>query len=142
MSVELKLITAQPISAAQLSSTRNYPACGALVTFDGIVRNHHEGKSVLRLEYEAYVPMAGKVMASIASEIENEWPGAHALAVHRMGPLAIGDVAVAIAVWTPHRTEAFAACKAFIDRIKKRVPVWKKEFYADETFAWVRCHHE
>ena len=140
--MEIKLITTEPISAAQLASTRNYPECGALVTFDGVVRNHHEGKSVLRLEYEAYVPMAGKVMAAIASEIEREWPGAHALAVHRMGALAIGDVAVAIAVWTPHRAEAFTACKAYIDRIKKRVPVWKKEFYADETFAWVRCHHE
>lgn len=140
--MEVKLITSEPISAAQLSSTRNYPECGALVTFDGIVRNHHEGKSVLRLEYEAYVPMAEKVLATINREIESEWPGAHALAVHRMGALAIGDVAVAIAVWTMHRAEAFAACKAYIDRIKKRVPVWKKEFYADETFAWVRCHHE
>lgn len=137
------LLTQDVISAADLVArrTRAYPECGGLCTFEGIVRNHHEGLSVDHLVYEAYAPMAVKELLLLQCEIEQEWPEVHVQVRHRIGKLLLGDVAVAIAVWAPHRREAFAACEAMIDRIKKRVPIWKHEFYTDGTDQWVMCTH-
>jgi molybdopterin synthase catalytic subunit len=109
---------------------------GALVDFFGIVRDHARGRKVVGLEYHAYKPMAEKKLRQIGDEISEKW-GIDAVAiVHRVGKLEIGDTAVVISVASPHRAEAFAACKYAIDRIKQIVPIWKKEFGEDGA-EWV-----
>ena len=100
---------------------------GGLVTFTGTVRLHSRGTTIDHLEYEAYAPMAIKVMTELCDEIERESPGVRVAVEHRVGNLAIGDIAVVIAAAAPHRAEAFTACRAMIDRLKDRVPIWKKE---------------
>ncbi len=100
---------------------------GGIVTFSGVVRRHGHHGEVIRLEYEAYIEMAEQVLAEIAEEIEREWPGAHVAIHHRVGSLAVGETAVVIAAAAPHRAEAFEACRAAIDRLKRRAPIWKKE---------------
>lgn len=112
------------------------PTMGGLVTFVGTVRDHSQGREVTRLEYEAYEPMAIAVMDEIASEIEGELPGVRVAVEHATGVLSIGDVAVAIACAAPHRAEAFTACRAMIDRLKERAPIWKKEVGPDGS-SWV-----
>jgi molybdopterin synthase catalytic subunit len=101
---------------------------GGLVTFSGIVRRDgHVIPDVVRLEYEAYVPMALEVMTAIADELEREHAGVRVAIHHRVGALSVGETAVAIAAAAPHRAEAFDACRAAIDRLKERAPIWKKE---------------
>ena len=100
---------------------------GGVVTFSGVVRRHGNHGEVIRLEYEAYIEMAEQVLAEIAEEIEREWPGVHVAVHHRVGSLAVGETAVVIAAAAPHRAEAFEACRAAIDRLKRRAPIWKKE---------------
>ena len=109
---------------------------GGLVTFTGVVRRQSRGKQVERLEYEAYEEMAVKVLVELCQEIEAEWPGTRMAVEHRVGVLGVGDIAVAIAAAAPHRAEAFAACRAMIDRLKERVPIWKKEVSTDGA-EWV-----
>ena len=109
---------------------------GAVVTFLGTVRNDHAGRAVERLEYSAYGPMAEVVCDRIRLEAEQQW-GANVALEHRIGALGIGDVSVAIAAAAPHREEAFAACRQVIEQLKARVPIWKREFYADGSIAWV-----
>ena len=109
---------------------------GGLVTFTGMVRLHSRGTTIDHLEYEAYAPMAIKVMTQLCDEIEAEIPGTRLAVEHRVGHLKIGDVAVVIAAAAPHRAEAFTACRAMIDRLKDRVPIWKKEVGVDGE-AWV-----
>jgi molybdopterin synthase catalytic subunit len=112
------------------------PHAGALVSFAGVVRDHDAGREVARLEYHAH-PSAGDVVAAVAAEIA-ERDGILAVAVsHRIGMLAIGDVALAAAVSAAHRSEAFAACTDLVDRVKHRIPVWKRQFFADGTDEWV-----
>ncbi len=124
-------ITEAPIAAADLLPLVRTDADGALVTFEGVVRDHNDGKGVAHLEYEAYAEMAEREMARIGAETLTRF-GLHQIAiVHRVGRLAIGEVAVAIAVASPHRREAFAACAHAIDAVKERVPIWKKEQYTD-----------
>ncbi|HET6148055.1 MAG TPA: molybdenum cofactor biosynthesis protein MoaE [Polyangia bacterium] len=100
---------------------------GGIVTFTGVVRRHGRHGEVVRLEYEAYVEMAEQVLTEIAEEIEREWPGVHVAIHHRVGSLLVGETAVVIAAAAPHRAEAFDACEAAIDRLKRRAPIWKKE---------------
>ena len=109
---------------------------GGLVTFTGVVRNHSKGKTVTRLDYEAYGPMAEKQLAFIANETAQKWPGTRVAVAHRVGSLVPGDLAVVIAVSAPHRKEAFRACEHVIDRLKEDVPIWKKEFSSDGD-VWV-----
>jgi MoaE-MoaD fusion protein len=110
---------------------------GAVVTFVGVVRRRgHHLEDVVRLEYEAYVEMAESVLSDIADEIEREWPGARVAIHHRVGALSVGETAVAIAVSAAHRAPAFEACRATIDRIKLRAPIWKKEI-GESGEAWV-----
>ena len=109
---------------------------GAVVTFLGTVRNDHAGRAVERLEYSAYGPMAEVVCDHIRFEAEQRW-GATVALEHRIGALGIGDVSVAIAAAAPHREEAFAACRQVIEQLKARVPIWKREFFADGTISWV-----
>ena len=100
---------------------------GGIVTFTGVVRRHGRHGEVVRLEYEAYIEMAEQVLAEIAEEIEREWHGVHVAIHHRVGSLLVGETAVVIAAGAPHRAEAFDACEAAIDRLKRRAPIWKKE---------------
>ncbi|MEO6602181.1 MAG: molybdenum cofactor biosynthesis protein MoaE [Polyangiaceae bacterium] len=103
------------------------PEAGAVVTFVGTVRNENGGLPVTRLEYQAYASMAVKEMARIGAEISERIPGSRLAVLHRVGSLAVGDAAVICAASTPHRTEAFEACRQLIDQIKARVPIWKRE---------------
>jgi MoaE-MoaD fusion protein len=103
------------------------PEAGGLVTFTGMVRRQNRGQAIDHLEYEAYGEMAVKEMRSLIREIEAEVPGARLAVEHRVGRLEIGDLAVVIAASAPHRAEAFTACRSMIDRLKDRVPIWKKE---------------
>ena len=117
---------------AQVSTSRR----GGIAIFVGLVRDHHEGRAVTGLEYSAYEPMAEAVCADIVGETERRWP-VRVVLRHRLGSLALGDEAVAIAVAGDHREEAFAACRHVIEEVKRRVPIWKRERYADGTEAWV-----
>lgn len=134
-------LTYDPILINQFISVKIDPACGASAFFAGHVRNHHEGKSVLRMEYEAYRPMAEKEIAGIVLDAKNKFGVREIRVSHRIGKMNIGDVAVAIEVWSAHRAEAFDACRYVIDLIKVRVPIWKHEFYSDGSDAWVLCQH-
>lgn len=129
-----------------------HAGAGAVCVFLGTVRDVNEGRAVVKLEYEAYASMAVAEMARIADEIAAEEPGVRLAVVHRTGMLAVGDVAVVCAASAPHRGEAYRACRALIDRVKERVPIWKREHGPDGAY-WVgwqdaRCppdhehHHE
>lgn len=114
------------------------PAHGASALFLGTVRDHHGGRSVQALGYEAYEEMAEAVMLEVAREAaELAGEGARVSAVHRVGQLDIGDVAVAVAVSSPHRAQAFEASRYAIDQLKLRVPIWKRERFSDGTEEWV-----
>ncbi|HET6778630.1 MAG TPA: molybdenum cofactor biosynthesis protein MoaE [Gemmatimonadales bacterium] len=112
------------------------PARGGVACFLGTVRNDHGGRQVLRLEYSTYGAMAELECARIVAEAKDRWDCAVALA-HRIGALEVGDTAVAIAAASPHREEAFAACRYVIEEVKRRVPIWKREFFQDGTVEWV-----
>jgi molybdopterin synthase catalytic subunit len=130
-------IRANALDPAEVAAIVQGPERGGLVTFAGIVRRTgHHLPDVVRLEYEAYVEMAEQVLDDIAEEIEREWPGARAAIHHRVGSLAVGETAVVIAVAAPHRAEAFDACRAAIDRLKQRAPIWKKEI-GESGEAWL-----
>ncbi len=118
-----------PIDVASLAGAT--PADGAVCLFVGVVRNENRGRPVLRLEYEAYEEMALPLMEEIAAETARRFPVGEVHLVHRLGGLAIGEASVAVAVSSPHRAEAFAACRFAIDALKAKVPIWKKELYAD-----------
>jgi molybdopterin synthase catalytic subunit len=124
-------ITDQPIDTQRVTQAVLHAEDGAAVTFLGIVRDNAEGRSVRYLEYEAWPEMALDQMKAIGAEIDARWGLKRLAIVHRIGRLEIGDVAVAIAVGSGHRREAFEACHYAIDRIKETVPIWKKEFYHD-----------
>jgi molybdopterin synthase catalytic subunit len=129
-------VTAEPIELAPLIAAVQAPERGGVASFLGLVRNHHGGRAVLRLEYSAYAPMAEAECARIVAEAEGRWQVALALR-HRVGSLAVGDVAVAAAAASSHRDVAFAACRYVIEEVKRRVPIWKREYYADGTEVWV-----
>jgi molybdopterin synthase catalytic subunit len=129
-------LTADPIDLAPLFGAVQAPSRGGTAAFVGEVRDHHDGRTVLRLEYSAYGPMAEAECARIVAEAEQRWTVAVALR-HRIGPLAIGEAAVAVVAASAHREAAFAACRYVIEEVKRRVPIWKREHYADGTIAWV-----
>jgi molybdopterin synthase catalytic subunit len=112
------------------------PGAGAVCTFSGVVRDNSKGKRVLYLEYEAYPEMAIKQMQLIADEIKQRWGITHVSMVHRTGRLQVGEASVCIALSSPHRGEAFDACRYAIDRLKQTVPVWKKEVWEGGEY-WV-----
>lgn len=129
-------LTTDPIRLDSMISTVTAPERGGVATFLGLVRNHHGGRLVTGLDYSAYEPMAEAVCRELIVEAESMWP-VRAVLSHRLGHLDVGDVAVAIAVAGHHRDEAFAACRHLIEELKRRVPIWKRETYADGTEAWV-----
>lgn len=129
-------VVERPPTLEEVVSAVQGAARGGLVTFTGVVRSESRGKVVVRLTYEAYGPMAEKVLADVGREAEARWPGAQLAVVHRVGVLVPGDVAVTIAAAAPHRAEAFEACRFAIERLKQDAPIWKRESYADGE-SWV-----
>jgi molybdopterin synthase catalytic subunit len=122
-------VTAAPLDPAAVSAAVARRGDGALSTFVGLVRDHNAGRRVLWLDYEAFAPLAMKVFEQIAAEAAEQWPGARMAIHHRTGRVAIGDASVAIAAASPHRAEAFAACRYAIERVKQIAPIWKHEHF-------------
>lgn len=112
---------------------------GGYVSFEGWVRDENEGREVIRLEYEAFEELAVKEGVRILAQAAALFPIKRALCIHRVGELALGDMAVWVGVSSAHRAEAFAACRFIIDEIKHRVPIWKKEHYRNGDSGWVNC---
>jgi len=112
---------------------------GAVVVFHGVVRGRSEGRRVLHLEYDAYIPMAVKEMRKIGDELRSRWQLTEVAMRHRIGRLAVGETCLIVAVSAPHRQDAFAACHHAIDRLKETVPIWKKEIWEGGE-AWVEGH--
>ena len=129
-------LSQETLSPADLAQSLSSDAAGALVVFEGRVRNHNEGRDVTSLEYEAYRNMAEKEGEAVLREAMDRFAIIDALCVHRTGRLAIGDIAVWIGVLGSHRDAAFQACRFVIDEIKLRVPVWKREHYCDGSTEW------
>ncbi len=125
----------RPLALAEVVEAVAGPGLGGIVTFTGTVRDHTRSRKVLRLEYEAYQAMAERKLADIGEAVGTAH-GARVAIVHRVGVLAPGEAAVVIACAAAHRAEAFRACEACIDRLKREVPIWKREVYADGS-AWV-----
>jgi len=129
-------LLATPLSLDRCLAAVAGPGMGGIVTFTGMVRRHSRGVMVEHLEYEAYGTMAVREMTRLCDEIEAEHPGARLAVEHRVGSLEVGELAVVIAAAAPHRAEAFTACRAMIDRLKDRVPIWKKEV-GDDGAEWI-----
>lgn len=132
----MAFLSEAPLDLAALVAEVSAADRGGIATFLGLVRDHHEGRDVLRLEYSAYPRMAEAECEAIVAEAMGRWPVRIAVR-HRLGTLAVGDAAVAVAAAGAHRDEAFAACRYLIEELKRRVPIWKKEFYADGSVGWV-----
>jgi molybdopterin synthase catalytic subunit len=127
----------RPLLVEETVAAVSGPNRGGVVTFTGVVRRQgHHLPDVVRLEYEAYAEMAEEVLADIAEEIEREWPGTAISIHHRVGTLTVGEIAVAITAASAHRAPAFEACRAAIDRLKERAPIWKKEV-GESGEAWL-----
>jgi molybdopterin synthase catalytic subunit len=135
-------ITREPIDKLALEQRLLTPVAGAMVTFDGVVRDHtpqHQGRKVVRLEYEAYVPMALKEIQRLGAEVHQQFPEIENLGIiHRFGALNISESSVVIVVTSAHRRIAFEACRFAIDRLKETVPIWKKEIF-DDGEQWVEA---
>ena len=130
------VVTAAPLDARAIEALMQRLDAGAVVTFQGTVRDHTGDRKVERLEYEAYEKMALAKLVETGDEAEAKWPGVQAGVHHRHGVLGLGDVAVVVCVTSPHRKAAFEACAYIIDRLKEQVPIWKKEVSPDGT-EWV-----
>ncbi|NUT54222.1 MAG: molybdenum cofactor biosynthesis protein MoaE [Saccharothrix sp.] len=130
-------VSDEPLSVDEHAKLVEHVAAGAVVTFAGVVRDHDHGRSVRELEYVGH-PTAGAVVAEVVADVVARFEGVRAVAVsHRVGALAIGDVALACAVSADHRGEAFAVCSELVDEVKRRLPVWKRQVFADGTDEWV-----
>lgn len=136
---EMFAISDNNIAVAALREQLMDPGAGGLCVFEGWVRNENEGRTVERLEYEVYEPLAVSEGEKVIAEAKEKFPHLQACCVHRSGLLEIGDCAVWVGVAAPHRDEAFKACRYIIDQIKLRLPIWKKEHYVDGDSGWVNC---
>lgn len=136
-SVVLCQITDREISLDETRRAVEHPGAGGVCIFHGVVRDHADGQAVSRLDYEAHESLASKEMRRVLEGVIAEHPGSRIAAVHRIGSLGVGDVAVCVAASAAHRDEAFAACRKAIDRIKETVPLWKKEWGRDGDAHWV-----
>ena len=132
-------ITSTPLNPDDANSFVTNELCGGIVTFTGTARKFTKGKKVLRLEFEAYEPMAIKEMTKIAKQILEDFPAEKVAIHHRIGVVGLKEIAVVIAVACPHRKAAFAACQYAIDTLKETVPIWKKEIFEDGEI-WVAAH--
>jgi molybdopterin synthase catalytic subunit len=128
----------EPLDVAEHAALVEHAGAGAVVTFAGVVRDHDGGRAVAGLTYSAH-PTATAVVAEVAADVAARATGVRAIAVsHRVGELRIGDVALACAVAADHRREAFATCAELVDEVKRRLPVWKHQAFADGTDEWVK----
>jgi molybdopterin synthase catalytic subunit len=125
-----------PLSVDEVRGAVMDPAAGGIALFAGAVRNHDHGRDVVRLSYSAH-PSAEVELRRVCEKVATEFEVIAVAAVHRVGDLAIGDLAVVVAVSCPHRAEAFAACRALIDELKRSVPVWKQQLFAGGESEWV-----
>jgi molybdopterin synthase catalytic subunit len=131
-------VSAEPLDVPAHEAAAAHPHAGATVLFCGVVREHDHGRTVVELEYQGH-PSAQTVLADVAAEVAAD-PQVLAVAVsHRVGTLAVGQVAIVAAVSTAHRADAFAACARLVDEVKRRLPVWKRQVFADGTDEWVNC---
>lgn len=130
-------ISDQEVSLDEVRKAVEHPGAGGICIFHGVVRDHADGKQVSRLDYEAHESLAEKEMRRVLEGVVAEHPGVRIAAVHRVGTLGIGDVAVCVAASAAHREDAFAGCRKAIDRIKETVPLWKKEWEQDGDARWV-----
>jgi molybdopterin synthase catalytic subunit len=132
-------LTAAPLDVAEHAALVGNLSAGAVVTFAGVVRDHDGGRTVRELEYSAH-PTAAGVLLAVVTEVAKRAERVRAVAVsHRTGRLDLGDVALACAVSADHRGEAFAACAELVDELKHRLPIWKRQLFADGTVEWVNC---
>jgi molybdopterin synthase catalytic subunit len=131
--------TSTSINAAPLRAELIDTSCGGFTSFEGWVRDHNEGQVVTRLEYEAFEPLGVTEGERIIEEACKKFGVTHVLCVHRVGDLPLREVAVWVGVASPHRDEAFRACRYVIDEVKHRVPIWKKEHYVSGNSGWVNC---
>ncbi len=131
-------LTNQSIDVVAWRRRLDHPQAGGLAIFEGVVRNHHQGRAVRHLDYQGYAPLAVRTGSEILATARGRWPLLVALGCHRIGHLDIGEAAVWIGVASAHRAEAFAACAWIMDEVKARVPVWKRETYADGSVAWAQ----
>jgi len=132
-------ISSDPLSVARCYDYVNHHSAGGNALFVGTVRDKTQGKPVIKLEFEAYKPMAIKEIDKIAQSMVERWSALKISIHHRTGTLELGDIAVIIAVSTPHRKASFEACQYAIDTLKETVPIWKKEFFQDGA-VWVAAH--
>ena len=130
-------LATEPIDAAALRAALAGDRAGAVVCFEGVVRDHNEGRAVRRLAYQAYAPLAEAEGGRIVAQARARFAIERIVCVHRVGELAIGDIAVFVGASAAHRDAAFAACRHVIDEVKRHVPIWKKEHYADGESAWL-----
>lgn len=130
-------ITTEPLDPAAILEMVGAPEDGAALLFLGIVRDHNDGRRVAGVRYDAYVGMAEAVLAEIAAEAAARLGTDRVVVAHRIGELRVGEVSVAIAVSSPHRAEAYEASRYVIEEIKKRLPVWKEEYYAEGDARWL-----
>ena len=138
MKIDVK-ISSQPLNPNDTNAFVTNELCGGIVTFIGTARKFTQNKEVLRLEFEAYEPMAVKEMTKIAEQILQDFPAEKVAIHHRVGTVGLKEIAVIIAVACPHRKAAFAACEYAIDTLKETVPIWKKEIFEDGE-VWVAAH--
>jgi molybdopterin synthase catalytic subunit len=131
--------TRTPLAPEQLRLALADPACGGYAAFEGWVRDSNDGQRVRGLEYEAFEALAVREGERIVAEATERFGVAHAACVHRIGALAVGELAVWVGVSAAHRDEAFRACRYIIDEVKHRLPIWKKEHYLNGESGWVNC---
>jgi molybdopterin synthase catalytic subunit len=136
MPVPQVAVTSQPLDSEALVALVDAKRDGAVVTFAGLVRNHNQGRQVEFLEYEAYQPLAIRALQRIVDEARELWPEARVAVHHRLGRLEIGEASIVIAAASPHRSDAFAACRYTIERVKQIVPIWKREHF-DGGDVWL-----
>eukprot|EP00105_Crassostrea_gigas_P011014 XP_011426503.1 PREDICTED: molybdopterin synthase catalytic subunit [Crassostrea gigas] len=129
-------ITDEILDVNKISHMVTDPSCGAISIFVGITRDNFDGKKVLRLEYEAYKPMAKKKMKEICDSIRKQWEIHNIAMIHRINVVPISEASIVIAISSPHRKESLQAVEYAIDTLKATVPIWKKEIYADESSSW------
>jgi molybdopterin synthase catalytic subunit len=131
--------TRAPIETSTLAVALADPGCGGYASFEGWVRDNNEGERVRHLEYEAFEALGVREGERIVAEAVSRYQVMRAACVHRLGDLAVGELAVWVGVSAPHRDEAFGACRYIIDEVKHRLPIWKKEHYLSGDSGWVNC---
>lgn len=143
LQVEVDVISEAPINLVEVMAAMHHPKAGAVVLFSGEVRNHSKGKNVTHLEYEAYVPMASKMIHEVVAQAKEKYNLHHAICVHRVGRVDVCETAVVVVTASSHREEAYAANRFIIEKIKHEAPIWKNEFFEDGTSEWggnCNCH--